>query len=276
MGNLRYDALTEDGEESAMKLLYISTSKYEGDWNSIKHTHPFSELFYVLSGKGSFCVESEDFLVGTDDLVIVNPNISHTELSYHSEPLEYIVLGIKGLEFSSDYSRFSYHNNNQEILFYFRRLLQEIELKDTSYEIVCRNLLEILIIYLQRQQSLTFSIKPVMKLTKECSQIQRFLDSNYAENITLDMLSNLTHMNKYYLAHAFTKHTGVSPINYLIKKRIEEAKNLLSATDYSVAQIALSVGFSSHAYFAQVFKKEVGISPISYRKQSRKDKSGSV
>lgn len=83
-------------------------------------------------------------------------------------------------------------------------------------------------------------------------------------------------MNKYYLAHAFTKHTGVSPINYLIKKRIEEAKNLLSATDYSVAQIALSVGFSSHAYFAQVFKKEVGMSPISYRKQSRKDKSGSA
>ena len=51
-------------------LRYISISKYEGDWNSLPHTHQFSELFYVLHGEGIFYIEDESFYE-TDDLMII-------------------------------------------------------------------------------------------------------------------------------------------------------------------------------------------------------------
>ena len=55
------------------KLRYISISKYEGDWQSHPHTHQFSELFYVISGKGVFYIENDTVSVCADDLIIINP-----------------------------------------------------------------------------------------------------------------------------------------------------------------------------------------------------------
>ena len=76
-------------------------------------------------------------------------------------------------------------------------------------------------------------------------------------------------MNKYYLAHAFTKYTGLSPINYLLQKRIQEAKSLLESTSCSIAQISNMLGFSSQSYFSQVFKKSTGKTPIQHRNESK-------
>ena len=79
-------------------------------------------------------------------------------------------------------------------------------------------------------------------------------------------------MNKFHLVHTFTKHLGVSPINYVINKRIQEAKNLLATTSYSIRDIASIVGFGNSSYFSQMFKKVTGISPKSYRVKNSKDK----
>jgi AraC-like DNA-binding protein len=76
-------------------------------------------------------------------------------------------------------------------------------------------------------------------------------------------------MNKYYLSHAFKREYGVSPINYMITRRIEESKYLLAETDLSMSQIAQLLGFSSLSYFSQVFRKTQGISPMEYRHNAR-------
>lgn len=82
------------------QLRYISISKYEGDWQSLPHTHHFSELFYVLRGEGAFYIENEKVPVKTDDLVIINPYVEHTEKTLPNDPMEYIVFGVDGLAFS--------------------------------------------------------------------------------------------------------------------------------------------------------------------------------
>ena len=64
------------------------------------HTHYCSELFYVIDGVGQFQVEDNIFPVSANDLVVINPNVSHTELGFNANPLKYIVLGIEGLELS--------------------------------------------------------------------------------------------------------------------------------------------------------------------------------
>ena len=85
-------------------------------------------------------------------------------------------------------------------------------------------------------------------------------------NISNSTLSELTYMNKYYMVHAFTRYKGVSPISYLINRRIDEAKELLTHSNLPIAKIAQSVGFSSQSYFSQVFRKEVHMTPGAYRK----------
>ncbi|MFR5782640.1 MAG: helix-turn-helix transcriptional regulator [Oscillospiraceae bacterium] len=83
------------------------------------------------------------------------------------------------------------------------------------------------------------------------------------------MLSELVHVNKYYMVHSFTKEYGISPINYLISRRIEESKYLLSDTDHSLSQISHMLGFSSPSYFSQSFRRLEGMSPMEFRRSSR-------
>ncbi len=107
---------------------YISSSIYESDWHSTPHAHHCTEIFYVIKGNGSFLVNEDVFDVKEDDLIIVNPNVMHTEMSKGGNPLQYIVLGIEGLQFTSlskqeeldDYSVHNYCNYKHEVLFYMK------------------------------------------------------------------------------------------------------------------------------------------------------------
>lgn len=272
MSNQNYKFEGKELQKINISLLYITHAKYDTDWHSLAHSHHFTELFYVTKGKGQFLVENEQFSVKENDLVIINPNVSHTESSHPSEPLEYIVLGINGLQFKNEdkHANYSIHNFShyqKELYFYLKSLIREIQEKQDNFEYICQNLLEILIWNIVRQTKANLSVAPTKKITKECRFIEQYLDEHFTEDITLQTLSDLTYLNKYYLVHAFKNYKGISPINYLIEKRISEAKYLLETTNYPVAKIATLVGFSSQSYFSQSFRKEIGMTPNVYRKQ---------
>lgn len=258
----------------ACKLLYISSAHYGGDWYSAVHSHDCTELFYVVSGSGQFKVEDKLFSVGADDLVVINPNVEHTELSYNNRPLEYIVLGVDGLEFTSPqeedsrYCVMSFQGQREDLLLMLHLLLREAEQKQESFDLVCQNIFEILIVRLGRLVELS-SVAHGRYASKECALVRRYIDSHFKENITLSQLSNLVHINKYYLVHTFSREYGVSPISYLISRRLQESKYLLSRTNHSLSQISHMLGFSSPSYFSQSFRRAEKMSPLEYRKFSR-------
>lgn len=266
----RYEIAAQDFEKLNTKLLYISMSKYEGDWNSIPHIHHFTELFYVVSGNGNFCLNNEISPISSNDLIIVPSNMEHTEQSCNADPLEYIVLGIEGITFldaGTTGSRIIYnYTEKTELLNLLNLILKEVQNKQPGYHLVCQNLLDVLLIQIIRRQKLVPATISSTKMNKECGQIKQYLDSNFADNITLDTLAAMAHMNKYSFVHAFTRYAGQSPIRYLITKRLETSKNLLTSTDFSISQIAASVGFSSPSYFSQVFRREMKMTPNEYRK----------
>ena len=284
MGNTRHRIETEKPSAFGQaRLLYVSTSKYEGDWQSLLHSHPFSELFYVVNGQGTFIAEDTEFPVKKNDMVIINPHVRHTEKSLPGAPLDYIVLGIEGLSFafekiaaarsgesaqapSGTVSKYNVSKTN--VCTCLNLMLEEVSRQEEDYETVCQNLLEVLLISMLRSGSLSVVPDNSRLLNRECTQIKNYLDANYSETITLDSLAALTHMNKYYLAHTFTKYVGLSPINYLLQKRIQEGKSLLESTSYSIAQISDLLGFSSQSYFSQAFRKATGMTPMQYRKQA--------
>lgn len=259
-------------EKMKVRLLYISQSSCDAGWHSSLHTHHCTEIFYVIRGHGLFQVENKTIEVQDDDLIIINANIAHTEKGIPNVPFEYIVLGIEGLEFfnkdissGQSYSLYNYQDYKHEVLFYLRTLIQEVKDKDDYYEALCQNLLEVLIINMVRRANVKLEIIPVRKVNKECVFIENYINEHFKENITLDLLSELTYINKYYLVHAFKKHKGISPINYLLQKRIEEAKVLLETTNLRINDIANIIGFSSQSYFTQAFKRYEQLSPQQYR-----------
>lgn len=279
MSNSRYILDRHDPGmiRSSAKLLNVGSARYEGDWHSIPHTHGYAELFYIVGGDGRFRIEDELYPVKADQLVIVNPGVLHTEEGCDSQPMEYIVLGIEGLELSvcknSDgrFSILDFHGGG-DILTCLRHILRESQGLLEGYETVCQAYLEILIVRLMRSTSLAVAPVPVEKrASRQCAAVRRYIDSHYKEPITLDLLAEQTHVNKFYMAHAFKQEYGVSPIHYLGQRRIEESKYLLGQTDMSLSQISRVLGFSSASYFSQSFQKAVGIAPIEFRKQCNAD-----
>lgn len=277
MSNNRYDIDSTQIKDIGAKLLYITTSSYGKDWNSLLHMHHFSELFYVVRGKGEFIVEEKRFPVKEDDLVIINSQTLHTEVSVYDQPLEYVALGIEGLSFVfqpeeeeiKNYSVFNYRGKKNEFWFYFKTLTKEIQDKPKGYETVCQNVLEILLLNLMRDSNCTFALIPTNRISKECTALKQYIDTHFKENITLDQLADVIHMNKFYLTHTFRKTYGMAPIAYMIGKRIEESKYLLENTDFSLSQISDIVGFSSPSYFSQTFKRTEQESPKEYRDRMR-------
>ena len=66
------------------KLLNVSSAKYGGDWHSVPHTHNHMELFYIVGGKGQFLIQDHLYPVNANNLVVINPNIPHTEVSLNA------------------------------------------------------------------------------------------------------------------------------------------------------------------------------------------------
>ena len=266
----------EDTDSQDVTLLNASSSRYEGDWPSIPHSHAFTELFYVRDGQGEFLLEDKIYPIFKDDLIIVNPHINHTEISKGTPPLSYFTVGVEGVCFSfndqKEYRIFNCRKKEADLLFYFNSLFQELDKQSEGYEKICNYLLHILILQLQRITDSPFELITAQHPSKECAYIKRYLDSNYSENITLDHLSALSHLNKYYLSHEFTKYYGISPMNYLSRKRIDVCKELLENTDYGISDIAHLVGFSSQSYLSQSFRKSCGMTAGTYRKLKKKRK----
>jgi AraC-like DNA-binding protein len=257
------------------KLLNVASSRYGGDWHSVPHTHNHMELFFIVGGKGQFLIDDRLHPVDVNNLVIINPNVTHTEVSLNAQPLEYIVLGIEGVELaasSASDGQFSILDRYEsvEISGCLRNILREMEQKNTGYEDVCQAYMEILIIRLMRTTTLAVPTEPqAISTNRQCAAVRRYIDLHFKEALTLEQLAEEGHMNKFYLSHAFKREYGVSPINYMISRRIEESKYLLAETDLSLSQIAQLLGFSSLSYFSQVFHRSQEISPKEYR-QSQK------
>ena len=97
------------------------------------------------------------------------------------------------------------------------------------------------------------------------SRVGQYIAAHYAEPLTLDRIGEAMGLSPYHIAHVFKQITDSSPIQYVIRRRMGEAQNLLISTDFSAAQIAAMVGYDSATHFNSIFKKVVGLPPVQYR-----------
>jgi AraC family transcriptional regulator len=92
------------------------------------------------------------------------------------------------------------------------------------------------------------------------------IDAHIGEPITLANLATTAGLSRMYFARQFRVSTGIRPHEYVLRRRIERAQQLLTATSDALVDIALSVGFQTQAHFTTVFKKIVGNTPRQWRR----------
>ncbi|MEW6497951.1 MAG: AraC family transcriptional regulator [Cyanobacteriota bacterium] len=92
-----------------------------------------------------------------------------------------------------------------------------------------------------------------------------YIDENLEKDLTLAKIATSVGMSPYHFARVFKQATGLPPHQYLIKRRIEKAKSLLTQTHLAIAEIAYRVGFASQSHFTTLFRKHTGMTPKAYR-----------
>ena len=94
-----------------------------------------------------------------------------------------------------------------------------------------------------------------------------YIDNNIGGRITLEQLASLVNYERTYFSSLFTKLFKISPIRFILRKRIERAMFLLETTNYLLKQISEELGFSDAYHFSKTFKQYTGIAPTVFRKQ---------
>jgi signal transduction histidine kinase/DNA-binding response OmpR family regulator/ABC-type sugar transport system substrate-binding protein len=112
---------------------------------------------------------------------------------------------------------------------------------------------------LARQQALGAGTQQLVR--RACA----FIQAHYTDTITRDDIARHVGMSPDYLTDCFRRELGVTPMVYLNRWRIREAKSLLDRTSLPVTDIALRVGFSDLSHFTRMFHREVGVSPRAFR-----------
>lgn len=109
-------------------------------------------------------------------------------------------------------------------------------------------------------QAQAASISPLTK------QIMEYIHEDLRRPVSLAEIGELTHYSPIYCTKVFKKEIGRSITDYLLEKRIDEAKKLLPDETLTVVQVAQAVGFGDYNYFSRLFHKRSGLSPTAYRR----------
>lgn len=228
-------------------------------------------IYYISKGAGHCRFDNRSQEIKKRDIIIINPGTNFT--IEPTRKIECIRIVLSGVLFTSTMGTQSEHNSfitssyNPALKHYLHLALLEEENRFRGSDLILKKLVECVLIHVLRHNEL--SIKDSSSQTKhnEIDTLQEYIHEHYSEKITLELLSNLVKINKYYLIRLFKQQTGLSPIDYLIHVRLEAAEKLLTKTTITVSEISDLVGFHSPSHFSKTFKENNHFTPSAYRKK---------
>ena len=235
------------------------------------HFHDYYVIGFIESGERYLSCKNRKYTVEPGDLLLFNPRDNHTCEQINGRTLDYRCINIS----PEKMSKAAFEITGKEYLPYFAppvifhselsSLLRELHMiimaeeKDFRKEEIFFFLLEQLIEEYSEEEVAPSDSEENREIRIICD----FLEKNYMENITLDELSGLTGLSKYYLLRSFTKQKSISPYRYLETIRIDRAKKLLERGVLPI-DAALQTGFTDQSHFSNFFKKFIGLTPKQY------------
>ncbi len=257
------------GQLPILKIINIGCSADVNDTTFGPRKRDCYLVCYVLSGKGYY----NNTLLGKGEGFIVTPDITEHIYPDADDPWEilwFISTDPKMNEL------FKYYNYDENYIFSHKCPDELFEIKALAISENRRiiNDAKMLELFLS---VFKYHINTETDTSSDKSAAQKYLDfsvnyikANINQNLTVSKLTKLLGISQPYLYKIFKEALGKSPKSFIMDYRIKLAKEMLSETDYSVTQIAYSVGFSDSFSFSKYFSLKVGISPTEYRISNNK------
>ncbi len=251
------------------------------------HTHSdMIEICYLAKGSQEYFVGNNTFRLYGGDIFIAFPNEIHGtgEVPEEKGVLYWMVLkrpekekDYLGLNYPDAFKLFSRLLQLPKRLFKggseCERLLQKIiqiyfQNKDPLSKMELNNLLVSLLLHIIHAGEKSSGRAYSDRITK----IIHYIDENLFEMLDLEFLADKCNLSVSRFKHLFKEETGIPPSEYIIRKKIEKAHEMMEDSKFSIKDIAYDLGFSSPAYFSTVFKQYNGYSPTFYKKKNNTSK----
>lgn len=264
------------------------TPSHPHDLTEVEHSHDFCELVIVTRGRAMHCLAGDAFPVTAGDVFLLQGQQRHyffdragldlTNIMYDPEGLGLPEGALRKLPGYSAmflleptfrrHHRFASRLHLKRVpLAHVERLTDEMERECTEcplgYEVAVRAKLLELIVYLSRAYTETDTTEAHALL--RVGNVIGALERDYAGEWRIPDLLAIAHMSRSTLMRVFRKATGQSPIEYLVRLRIQKAMQHLRTSDRTITEIAMDVGFNDSNYFARQFRRITGRSPRKFR-----------
>lgn len=264
----------------------MSTSTYElrhrmdKDFKTVElHSHDFCEIYCFLKGEASYIIEDCKYTLCPGDVLIIPPNKLHQlDINDSSKAYERYVLWInlrylKKISTSKTnlfecFEKASVRNafliRSTALSDKVKRLFDSVAYSKNEQfgaDIECEEKIKSLLLLLARfflQNTEDFAVEGK---TNACvTKAIEYISEHICEDLSLDTLANALYINKYYFAHVFKDTTNTSPHQFILKKRLILAKQLIEQ-NIPIFDIYAKCGFADYTHFFRAFKKEFGITP---------------
>lgn len=261
------------------------------NWEMKTNRHDHFEMVYIKKGHTTFQVDNIDVNMVPHSIIIIKPDKTH-KFIVKSESCEFIVLRFRFKSKKnedvnhislSDFIEYIEDDNTGAFLYLklgkkndIVPVMNKILRERMKYQIwgdflSCLLIMELFVLLSRtlKQEWEQTAKNRNLKLSEILNIAKTYIDNNYQKELTLSQVAKYIYLSDSYFAHSFKNKFGISPKSYILKVRIETAKELLENTDNKISDIALSVGFSSQQRFNDIFKKQVGVTPLKHRQNTK-------
>lgn len=256
------------------------------------HTHHFLEISFVKTGTGTYKIENNTYNLMAGDVMVINNSELHgifmEEGEYlintviHFEPefiwntlnidMDYKFLQIFYEKGDGMYNQLDRNNPaTNEIFNSLLEIENEFLYKRPAYELMIKAKMLKIFATIVRFYDYVSDINAKAMFDEDkinMNSVLEFIDDNINENIKLNDLANVACMSPNYFCSIFKKFNGLSPFEYIKRKRVQKAIEYIKTTNKSITEIATICGFNTSTNFNKSFKKVTGKAPSYYRLQN--------
>ena len=253
-----YDAAIRAVEGAAFEIVSLRRFNEKSDiWNFIPHSHDFYELLFFLKGNAQISLAGRSLYATYGDALVYPPGVCHTEHLQinHRQEIYCLQARCPGLPLRD---AMHVQDRDQQLRLLLDGLFAEYGGDRDAH--VCRGYLRALGAVIARNHC--FGNAPAHPV----DTCMMYMRHNLAEDITVRQLAELIHVSPSYLNRLFTRHAGVTPMQYMTGIRMDAAKSLLMTSRRRIGEVAGAVGFNSPKYFCQTFHRHTGMSPREFRR----------
>lgn len=240
--------------------------------------HDYYLVHTVLSGKGVIEMRGKAYPCGAGDTFVIFPGELFSYEADREQPWHYMWAAFVGHAAAPVMAMLGVSPNqpvisgpgNENVSELYRKIQSSFQQSPFAEleDLEASGWLRVLLRELGAANRQHMQDKPLFPaaIDRQIAQMLHYLSLHYMEPVTVEQLARTFGYHRTHLSKMFKRTTGQSPLQYLMKIRMERAKTLLEGTAMTVAQIASAVGFEDALYFSKKFRGWTGQSPTAYRK----------